>query len=82
MAKNAPAAAVAAPERDYQTEADVRNMHETRKIMADKPRHAKAKAMALEMAKAVGSPMDGPTVEGKEKGPPDAEDKAEAKAKK
>lgn len=75
----------AMPMDDYQARDDMHTLSRAHEITNDKKRHAAARAHAaseLEKMRAISSPMDGPTVEGKEKGKPDAEDRAEMKGKK
>lgn len=81
--------AVPAGMDDYETREDVRAMARADQVLADKGRHDKAKKHAKTMGdehaaqlaamKKISSPMEGPTVEGAESGPPDPEDIAEAK---
>lgn len=81
MAKTMPSAM---PMDNYQAQDDVRTLARAHEIKSDKKRHAAAQkhaATEMEKMRAIGMPMDGKTIEGKEKGKPDAEDRAEMKKK-
>ncbi len=64
--------AAAMPMDNYQAQDDVRTLARAHEIKSDKPRHAAAQKHAmseLEKMRAIGQPMDGKTVEGKEAKP-------------